>query len=115
MKLKNQFHFRFGDDTTDVSNIAQISVVLRYIHDCQILERFIGFCDVSSDRRAPAIADIMRQYLSNMNCSDKLVAQAYDGASASAGQYAGVQTIIKSTNPEAIFVHCYAHVLNLVL
>ncbi|GBM58416.1 hypothetical protein AVEN_63777-1 [Araneus ventricosus] len=63
------------------------AVVLRYMHDGQILERFIGFCGVSNDRRIPAIADVIRQYLSNMDCSDKLVAQAYDGAAAFARQH----------------------------
>ncbi|GBL72855.1 hypothetical protein AVEN_128053-1 [Araneus ventricosus] len=50
-----------------------------------------------------------------MGCSDKLVAQACDGAAAFVGQYTGMQALIKSSNPESIFVHCYAHVLNLVL
>ena len=48
-------------------------------------------------------------------CSEKLVTQAYDGAATMPGNLNGVQTIIKSTNPQALFAHCYAFVLNLVM
>lgn len=40
--------------------------------------------------------------------------QTYDGAAVMAGQYKGVQAIIKQSYPKAMFIHCYAHQLNLV-
>ena len=45
----------------------------------------------------------------------KLVAQCYDGASVMSGQHRGVQSIVKETYPNAHYVHCYAHQLNLIL
>ena len=45
----------------------------------------------------------------------KLVAQCYDGASVMSGQHRGVQSIVKDAYPNAHYVHCYAHQLNLVL
>lgn len=75
----------------------------------------MGFDDVSEDRRAPAIADYILGVLEKYNCVEKLVAQTYDGASVMASDLNGVQAQIKEKIPEAMFIHCYAHKLNLVL
>ena len=41
--------------------------------------------------------------------------QIYDGASVMASHNSGLQTLVHQQCPQAIFVHCYAHKLNLVL
>ena len=41
--------------------------------------------------------------------------QCYDGASVMSGYNAGVQALIQAQCPQAVYVHCYAHCLNLVL
>ena len=53
--------------------------------------------------------------LDDFNCMEKLVAQTYDGASVMSSELNGVQAKIKEKVPEAMFTHCYAHKLNLVL
>lgn len=107
------------DETTDVTNQAQISVILRYVAntetDCEVKEAFLGFDDVSEDRRAPAIAAYVLRVLEKYDCVEKLVAQTYDGAAVMASELNGVQPKIKEKVPEAMFTHCYAHKLNLVL
>lgn len=103
------------DETTNISNKAQFSIVLCYIANGQVEERFLGFCDISLDKRASAIADLIIKFLDKFECGDKLIAQTYDGASTMSGHLTGVQARIKELYPEALFVHCYAHVLNLVL
>lgn len=45
----------------------------------------------------------------------KCVAQTNDGAAVMSGTVGGVQAHFKKKNPEAIYVHCYAHELNLIL
>lgn len=45
----------------------------------------------------------------------KCVAQTYDGAAVMSGSKGGVQAHFRVLHPEAIYVHCYAHELNLVL
>jgi hypothetical protein len=45
----------------------------------------------------------------------KCVAQTYDGAAVMSGDVGDVQAHLKKKHPEAIYVHCYAHELNLVL
>jgi len=60
------------DKTTDVTNKAQISVILRYAvktdADCEVKEASLGFDDVSADRCAPAIADYVLGVLEKYNC-----------------------------------------------
>ena len=44
-----------------------------------------------------------------------IVSQGYDGASVMSGRCSGVQQLIKEVAPQALYVHCYAHCLNLAL
>ena len=41
--------------------------------------------------------------------------QGYDGASVIKGAYSGVQALIRNISPNADYVHCASHNLNLVL
>ena len=92
-------------------------MIFRYVceNSCKIKEAFLGFDDVSDDRRASAIAEYIFKVLQKYNCVEKLVAQTYDGASVMSSELHGVQSKIKAKVPEAMFTHCYAHKLNLVL
>lgn len=103
------------DETSDVTNFSQMSTVFRYVYGGRCVERFICFTDVSKDRSATAIYDHVLRYLNLFDCKDKLIAQTYDGASVMAGHLNGVQTKVREVIPEAVFVHCYSHKLNLVL
>ena len=45
----------------------------------------------------------------------KLISQRYDGAPVMSGSQRSVQSIVKEASPNAHYVQCYAHQLNLVL
>lgn len=53
--------------------------------------------------------------LEKHSCTEKRVAQTYNRASVMASDLNGVQAKVKEKVPEAMFTHCYAHKLNLVL
>ena len=103
------------DETSDVTNRSQLSTVFRYVYKGQIFERFVGFSDVSADRSADSLAKLALQQFTLYECEEKVVAQTYDGAAVMAGHLNGVQAKVREVIPQAIFVHCYAHKLNLVL
>ena len=104
------------DETSDISCFSQLSTVLRYVNKHgDVCERFIRFNYVSNDRCAAAIADLSLAQLRELGCLEKLVAQSYDGAAVMGSDLNGVQAKIREVVPEAIFIHCYAHKLNLVL
>ncbi|GAB1605227.1 hypothetical protein Ahia01_000804500 [Argonauta hians] len=45
----------------------------------------------------------------------KLVAQCYDGAAVMSGNKGGVRTLVLNRYPNAYYVHCYSHQLNLIV
>ena len=83
------------DETTDVTQKAQISVILRYVNEksYKIKEAFLEFDDVSDDIRADAIARYILDMLEKFNCLEKLVSQTYDGASVMSSELNGVQAL----------------------
>ena len=100
---------------TVVSVTAQMSLVLHYVTDAGIKERFVSFTDVSGGKRADDIAALIIRFLEEHQCLDIVVAQCYDGAAVMASGINGVQAKVKERAPTALFIHCYAHRLNLVL
>ncbi|XP_016661890.1 zinc finger MYM-type protein 1-like [Acyrthosiphon pisum] len=102
------------DETTDVSCKSQISIIFRYVIDNNIEERFIGFFDVSIDKTAYELSNILLEQIKKWNISDKFICQTYDGAAVMAGKVISVPGIIKNTYPNAMFIHSYAHQLNLI-
>ncbi|CAM4424981.1 unnamed protein product [Leuciscus chuanchicus] len=67
------------DETSDVSNAAQLTLVLRYVTDASVKERFVRFEDVTSGKRADDIAALIVSFLEECECLDKVVAQCFDG------------------------------------
>ena len=74
-------------------------------------------CKRASGTTAMELYNVISETLASKAVSfDKLVAQTYDGASNMSGCYNGLQAIIKQkVGDHVVFVHCYAHMLNLVL
>lgn len=102
------------DETPDVSGKEQLVLILRYFDNNEIVDRFIGFIDVSSDRSAQLLSKTVLDCLKEYDCISKLVAQTYDGANVMSGEN-GVQGLVRKHCPHALYVWCSAHVLNLVL
>jgi len=61
------------------------------------------------------VFDVLNENMQGYNFKDKLVAQTYDGAAVMTSALNGLQAKVKAIAPSAMFVHCYAHRLNLVL
>ena len=106
-----------ADETTDCAQHAQLSIIVRYVHDNKLCERFLGFYDVSESKSAETLSQKIIQALDQFNdIKQKLVCQTYDGAAVMAGHVNGVQMKLRENGFEhANFIHCYAHKLNLVL
>lgn len=63
------------DETTDFSNTAQLSFVLRYVTDIGVKERFLKFEDVTEKKQAHDLAALVLEVLGSYDCRTKLVAQ----------------------------------------
>ena len=110
-----QFFSLIIDSTIDISSIDQMSVSLRSVlKSGHVVERFLGFYTLENSNAA-AFAEIILTELQKRNIDITLCrGQAYDGASVMSGIKSGLQTKIKTLAPNAIYVHCCAHALNLV-
>lgn len=103
------------DETTDISCSSQLSIIARYVKDGKVQERFLGFYDVSSGRTADDLFNLLVNHCEKYDFRNKLIAQTYDGAAVMASHLNGLQSKIKTVAPQALFTHCHAHALNLIL
>ncbi|KAL7842621.1 hypothetical protein SRHO_G00243100 [Serrasalmus rhombeus] len=93
----------------------QLSLCVRYVTGRMIKERFLALTELMGFD-AESIANTIEQQLALNGIGDlKCVAQTYDGAAVMSGAVGGVQAHFRKKHPEAVYVHCYAHELNLVL
>ena len=116
----SKFFSVLADETSDVSNIEQLSILVRYVHEDvigepSVKEVFLGFCeatDLSGEGLSRLIMAKLRGW--GIDLSD-MRGQGYDGASAMSGKFNGVQAKIRAQYPLAMYVHCACHILNLAL
>ncbi len=110
------FGWQVDEKIDSITCRAQLSVIVRYVDSAgKIQERFIGFFYVSGGQDAQSVFDVLNENMQGYNCKDKLLAQTYDRAAVMASALNGLQAKVKAIAPSAMFVHCYAHRLNLVL
>lgn len=113
---KTSFVAVMSDDTTDISETTQTVIVFRYELDGIIHERFWGFFNpenVNAEGISSCILNEIDKVLKND--PSKLIAQTYDGAHVMKGEQGGVQHKIQQVYPNAHYIYCYAHQINLVM
>ncbi|XP_046564478.1 uncharacterized protein LOC124273284 [Haliotis rubra] len=109
-----------ADECSDVSIHEQLSLCLRFLdkdlnRQLVIREEFVGFRHAES-LKGEAICELLLQFLDDLGLDVQNVrAQCYDGAANMAGKFKGVQARIREIVPDANYVHCKAHALNLAL
>ena len=105
-----------ADETKDCSKPEQMVIVLRYVDvkEATVHERFLTYVEVS-DLDAKSLSEYIITTLQSHLDLHSLISQGYDGASVMSGRCSGVQQRIMEVAPQAIYIHCFAHVLNLVL
>ena len=106
-----------ADESKDRSKNEQLAIVLRYVDmkTAVIHEHFLTYVEatnLTAESLIKYITDILQE---NQLDQKLIVSQGYDGASVISGQCSGVQARLKEHAPQAVYVHCYAHTLNLVL
>lgn len=104
-----------ADEARD-HHTEQLAVCVRYVTvEGTPREAFLGLYKLDKFD-AKSIADGIEAVLQSHKLGDLMcVAQTYDGAAVMSGAVGGVQARFRERHPEAVYVHCYAHELNLVL
>ena len=110
-----KFYSIIVDETTDVSNQEQVSLCLRYMRNGKAVETFFGF-QTTKSTDGKTLFLLIKEVLENAGFSfSGIVGQCFDGAANMSGAKKGVAARVKEVVPNAIYVHCYAHLLNLAL
>ena len=115
--MKSDFFSILVDETLYISKKEQLKVVLRCIDPKEVTmhEYFLMFVEATildAKSLTQYIVNTITKYQLDLTCT---VSQGYDGASVMSGNCSGVQTRLKEFAPHAIYIHCHAHILNLVL
>ena len=105
-----------ADESKDCGKKEQLSIALRYVDSKAIIhEHFITFIEAES-LTAESLATYLIKFLTDFNLdASSVISQGYDGASVMSGRLSGIQQRIKAVAPCALYVHCYAHTLNLAI
>ncbi|CAH2281680.1 zinc finger MYM-type 1-like [Pelobates cultripes] len=106
------------DETTDVTPKPQAVLVYRYIHKGRAVERYFGFISLDGSNAETIVASFLEKLNVAFPRHDdkaKLIAQSYDGAGVLHGEDGGMARKIKDVYPNAHYVHCYAHQLDLLI
>jgi len=104
------------DETKDNSKIEQMSFIIRFIDESfNVHEKVLGCFHMKKCDAQHFVQEIFKILADNNLDINRCVGQCYDGASVMSGKYTGVQQRISNIIPHAVYIHCYAHRLNLCL
>lgn len=110
---------KINDETTNISGIAQFSLCARYLdksNESVILrEDFLTFLPVEDASEEGLLSSLKETCIKLTLNLGYLVGQGYDGASAMRGEFNGCAVRIKRDYPQALYVHCASHSLNLAI
>lgn len=117
-RCNGAMYFGFiADEATDSSTKEQISLCVRYFEKQSktVHEDFLGFAEADKTT-GEALAN---KFIAELESTGIVVAnmrgQGYDGAANMSGIHRGVQARVRETVPDAAYVHCKAHNLNLAI
>ncbi|KAL1332584.1 hypothetical protein AAHE18_11G038000 [Arachis hypogaea] len=123
-KVRNSIREKIGDakfciivdETRDKSKKEQMSIVLRFVTlDNFVKERFFDLVHVT-DTCAITLKKEVIYIISHYNLQvENIRGQAYDDASNMRDEWNGLQALFLKDSPQAYYVHCFAHRLQLAL
>ena len=92
-----------------------MTLALRYVYKNEIHKEFLGYTHaISLD--AEGLTGFILENLNKWGIAvENCISQSYDGAPVISGVSNGVQACIREHCGCALYIHCYAHRLNLVV
>lgn len=103
-----------ADEATDISHNEQMCLAVRWVgKDYEVNESALGLFQLP-DTKAVTISSALKDLLIRRNLPlSSCIGQAYDGASNMSGIRNSVQALMKKECGSCLYVHCFAHSLNL--
>ncbi len=113
---KCKFFGVIADGTTDCSGQEQFSICIQYTSEnFNVKNAFLGLYN-SPDSTGKTLTRLIQDVFLRLNLPlGSVISFAFDGASNMSGKIHGVQALLKETCPDAHYIHCANHSLDLVL
>ena len=112
----NKFFTVLANETGDISRVEQLVIMVRHVScELEVSEDLLGLHSLERSDSETISKTILDVLLRCMLPLEDLRGQAYDGGSAMAGSKTGVAVRIQQKQPKALYVHCQAHSLSLVV
>ncbi|XP_022842023.1 uncharacterized protein LOC111365717 [Olea europaea var. sylvestris] len=93
-----------------------MAVVLRFVNKSgQVKECLLGIYHIADTCAQSLNDDIDAMFSTHRLSISSLRGQCYDGASNMSGEFNGLKTLILRENPCAMYIHCFAHQLQLAV
>lgn len=98
------------DESTDVTNMAQLLVFVRFDYHGEVIEEFLFCKPLESNTTAELIFNIIDEYVLKVGIPwSKCIGLCTDGAKAMSGKLTGLAVKIKKVAPECRSTHCVIH------
>ena len=109
-KLEGSKFALIVDESTDISNSAQLLAFVRFINDDEIINQFLCCKEMPTFTRGQDIFDMMTGYFRKMNLTWKFCAGiCTDGAPCMVGCIKGFSSLAQKENQNLIRTHCFLH------
>ena len=103
------------DESTDIFNLSQLLVYIRYVADERINEQFLFCQPLETTSKAVDVFQMLIDFFHKTELSwSKLVGVCTDGAPAMIGANSGLISLVKQKNPAIQGTHCMIHKAALV-
>ena len=98
------------DETTDISNLSQLIVFVRYVKGDEITEEFLFCKPLTTTTKAADVKKLVDDFFRSNGLSWNMVsAVCSDGAPAMLGRNSGFGALVKADAPHVIVTHCVLH------
>lgn len=98
------------DESTDVSNRAQLMAFVRFVSETKIIEQFLFCKELMTSTTGADIFQVVNTYLQEKQLTwEYCCSICTDGAAAMTGRIKGFISLAKKENPLVASIHCFLH------
>ena len=109
-KLQDSFFALQVDESTDITNKAQLLAFVRFIDGDSMVNQYLCCKELLTTTKGEDIFCVLNSYFDKWNLSWKsCVGICTDGAPSMVGSIKGLVSFIKQKNPNIITTHCFLH------